>query len=70
VLAILATLAVLRVAPGGSAPPAPSAARRNGGVARSGREGKCADPVLLHNTNSDERPVSVDTATAVRISGD
>src|ERR1700680_4304511 len=35
-------LAVLRVVPGGSAPPVPSAARRDGGVARSGRESRCA----------------------------
>src|SRR3954470_13121667 len=46
VLAILAMLVrqgALRVAPGGSAPPIPCVARRGVGVARSGRESRCAD---------------------------
>jgi hypothetical protein len=42
VLAILAMLAALRVAAGGSAPPIPSAARQGQGRARSGRESRSA----------------------------
>jgi hypothetical protein len=42
VLAILAMLAALRVAAGGSAPPIPSAARQGQGRARSGRESRPA----------------------------
>ena len=42
-LAILAMLAVLRVAAGGCAPLFPCVARRSLGTARSGRESRCAD---------------------------
>jgi hypothetical protein len=43
VLAILAMLASLRVAPGGSAPPNSFVALRGLGAARSGRESRFAD---------------------------
>ena len=43
ILAMLARYDALRVAPGGSAPPFPSVARRGLGGARSGRESRLAD---------------------------
>ena len=43
ILAMLARKVALRVAPGGSAPLFPSAARRGFGGARSGRESRLAD---------------------------
>jgi hypothetical protein len=43
ILAMLARKSALRVAPGGSAPPIPSVARRGSGGARSGRESRLAD---------------------------
>ena len=49
VLAILAMLASLRVAPGGSAPPIPSAARR--GEALPGRGGKAGSPIEPESWN-------------------
>src|SRR4029077_11254771 len=43
ILAMLARKSALCVAPGGSAPPIPSVARRGSGGARSGRESRLAD---------------------------
>ena len=43
ILAMLTRRGALRVAPGGSAPPIPSVARRGSGGARSGRESRLSD---------------------------
>ena len=69
VLAILAMLAhqgALRVAPGGSAPPFPSVARRGLGGARSGRESRLAD----RTGKRDLRYRRLDQQVALRVEGD
>ena len=66
ILAMLARYDALRVAPGGSAPPFPSVARRGLGGARSGRESRLAD----RTGKRDLRYRRLDQQVALRVEGD